>query len=124
MRSLREQGTTIVLSSHVLPEVQELCDRVGVIHGGKLRQVGTMEELRIERSHRVAVRIEGKVDRTELEHLPGLSDLYMEDHRITCTLAGTMTPFLDAVQPATILSIDSAEMSLEEIFLTEFGNSK
>ncbi len=124
MRTMRERGTTIVLSSHVLPEVQELCDRVGVVHGGKLRQVGTMDELRIGRSHRVAIQCGETVDRSTLEHIPGLSDLYVEDHRITCTIAGAMTPLLDAVRPATILTIDSAEMSLEEIFLTEFGNSK
>ncbi len=46
--SLKEQGRTVLLSSHVLPLVQQACDRVAVLAGGTLRVVGTLEELRAE----------------------------------------------------------------------------
>ena len=62
VREAREGGATVFLSSHVLPEVQEICDRIGVVHDGSLRQIGTMDELRISHVHRVDATVEKEIE--------------------------------------------------------------
>ncbi|MGH9711429.1 MAG: AAA family ATPase, partial [Candidatus Acidiferrales bacterium] len=46
IRQCRDRGKTVIFSTHVMTEVEKLCDRIGIIHGGKMRAEGTLEELR------------------------------------------------------------------------------
>lgn len=46
IRQCRDRGKTVIFSTHVMTEVEKLCDRIGIIHGGKLRTEGTLEEMR------------------------------------------------------------------------------
>ena len=122
VQEAKSRGSTIFLSSHVLPEVQEICDRIGVVHEGTLRQVGTMRELRLSNRHRVEATFENSLDESNLKTVPGISDVRLLDHHLQCTMTGKIEPLLEALQPASVISLDSSEMSLEEIFLTEYGN--
>ena len=115
------RGATIFLSSHVLPEVQEICDRIGVVHEGTLHQVGTMEELRISHVRRIDALLENSVDAEKFRNVTGVSDVVVSDHRLRCTVTGKMEPLLDALQSAVVVTLDSAEMSLEEVFLSQYG---
>jgi ABC-2 type transport system ATP-binding protein len=121
VKEARHRGATIFLSSHVLPEVQEICDRIGVVHDGSLRQVGTMEELRIRHVHRVDATLETTVDPALLTKVPGVAGLVVSDHHLQCTVTGKMEPLLEMLLPAGVVTLDSTEMSLEEIFLAEYG---
>lgn len=47
IRQCRDQGKTVIFSTHVMSEVEKLCDRIGIIHGGQLRTEGTLEEMRV-----------------------------------------------------------------------------
>ena len=118
----RQRGATVLLSSHVLPEVQEICDRIGVVHEGRLRQVGTLGELRLSRVHHIDVSVARDVDVDRLHHLEGVSAVRVDDHRVSCDVSGSVEALLAALQPAGIISIDSAEMSLEQVFLSEYGS--
>ena len=122
LREARDRGSTVFLSSHVLPEVQEVCDRIGVVHQGHLRQVGTMNELRINNVHHVEVMVEGAIDRRRVEQLAGVSAIHFSDHRMECNVAGKVDALLTALQPAGVITIESAEMNLEQVFLSEYGN--
>jgi ABC-2 type transport system ATP-binding protein len=121
VKEARERGATVFLSSHVLPEVQEICDRIGVVHDGKLRQVGTMEELRISHIRRIDATVQQAIDSERFAKIPGVADVVVSDHRLRCTVTGTMEPLLEALVPAVVVSLDSTEMSLEEVFLSEYG---
>jgi ABC-2 type transport system ATP-binding protein len=121
VREAKNRGATVFLSSHVLPEVEEICDRIGVVHEGTLRKVGSMQELRIGNVHRIEARVEREVDQSRMRMVPGITDLSISDHHIRCTITGTMEPLLEALQPSNVLSLDSAEMSLEEVFLSQYG---
>ena len=118
----RDRGATVFLSSHVLPEVQEICDRIAVVHNGRLRQVGTMGELRLNNIHHVEVRLTHAVAARDLQHVAGVSAVAVTDHRMECNVAGSVGPLIDALQPAGIISIESAEMNLEQVFLNEYGS--
>ena len=123
VKESRDRGATIFLSSHVLPEVQEICDRIGVVHDGTLRQVGTMEELRISHVRRIDATVEKSLDPARLARVPGVADLVVSDHHLQCTFTGSMDPLLEALVPSVVVSLDSSEMSLEEVFLSEYGQS-
>jgi len=121
IKEARERGATIFLSSHVLPEVQEICDRIGVVHDGSLRQVGTMDELRISHVHRVDATVVTALDAARLTKIPGVASVLVSDHHLQCTVTGTMEPLLEVLLPAGVVTLDSTEMSLEEIFLAQYG---
>ena len=121
VREARERGATVFLSSHVLPEVQEICDRIGVVHTGKLRQVGTLDELRIGNAHRVDAHTEREVDRAAIQGIAGVSDLTVTDHRVQCTVKGGLDEVVAVLHQARIVNLESQAMSLEEVFLAEYG---
>jgi ABC-2 type transport system ATP-binding protein len=123
VKEARDRGATVFLSSHVLPEVQEICDRIGVVHDGTLRQVGSMEELRISHVRRIDATVEHPIDGESLARVPGVAAVVVSDHRVQCTMTGTMEPLLEALIPAVVVSLDSTEMSLEEVFLSQYGNA-
>jgi ABC-2 type transport system ATP-binding protein len=118
----RARGATIFLSSHVLPEVQEICDRIAVVHEGRLRQVGTLDELRLANVHHIDARVARDLDRGRLERLDNVAALQLSDHHVECNVTGSLESLMSALQPAGIISLESSEMSLEQLFLSEYGS--
>jgi ABC-2 type transport system ATP-binding protein len=116
-----KRGATVFLSSHVLSEVEKGCDRIGIIAGGRLRKVGTMSELRQLRVHNVDATVDGMIAPATLAGIPGVSDVLVEDHHVHCRVRGRFAPLLGALESAGVVELDSQEMSLEEVFLAEYG---
>jgi ABC-type multidrug transport system ATPase subunit len=121
VREAAANGATVFLSSHVLSEVEQECDRIGIIAAGRLRRVGTMSDLRTLRIHRVVARLDESVSPSALEAIPGVSDVEVSDHKVACRVRGRMGPVLQALAPAGVAELDSQEMSLEEVFLAEYA---
>lgn len=121
VREAADEGATVLLSSHVLAEVEQACDRIGLIREGRLLRVGSMDELRTVRVHRVeaVVRHPGPVD--ALARLPGVGDARVTGQQVTCTVHGSIGPLLAWLTQADVVELDSRELSLEEVFLAEFG---
>ncbi len=78
----RERGCTVLLSSHILAEVEKLCDRVTIIRRGRTVQRGTLTELR--HLTRTTIDVETRRPATDLDQLPGVHDLRHEDGRVRC----------------------------------------
>ena len=87
LRGVREDGATVFLSSHVLSEVEHVCDRVGIIRAGRLVQTAGLRELHHMRVHRVELEFEGRPP-THLAEVEGVEDLRLEDGRLTCIVRG------------------------------------
>ena len=123
LRETRDAGATIFLSSHVLSEVEHVCDRVGILRAGKLVKVAELEELRRIRVHRVEVEFAPgeRVPESKLHAAPGVENLTIEDDRITCTVHGSIEGLLDAIKGSRVVDLVSTEPSLEEFFLSFFG---
>src|SRR5665647_2604176 len=68
------RGATVLLSSHLLAEVELICDRIGMIREGRLLRVGSIEELRTVRVHRVEAIVRDQRDVAELARIPGVTD--------------------------------------------------
>jgi ABC-type multidrug transport system ATPase subunit len=64
-------GATVFLSPHVLSEVEAVCDRIGLIRAGRLERVGSLNELRAVRVHRVEARFTGRLCAADVAHVPG-----------------------------------------------------
>lgn len=114
-------GATVFLSSHVLSEVEQICDRVGVISRGRLVQVGSLAELRAVRAHRVDARFEGELHAADVATLPGVTAAAVDDHHFTCTVQGPIAPLLHRLEEAGVVELDSHEMTLEEVFFAHIG---
>lgn len=121
VRERAQEGSTILLSSHVLSEVQLACDRIGLIRAGRLVRTGTLEELRTVRTHRIDAVIAGTFDVEACAALPGVADVHLDGDRLTCQVTGDVSGLLGLLAAADTKELDSAELSLEEVFLAEYS---
>jgi ABC-2 type transport system ATP-binding protein len=114
-------GGTVLLSSHVLAEVETLCSRIGLIREGRLLRVGSMEELRAVRVHRIEAIVRGGADRDQLARLPGVTEPAVDGERLTCAVHGSVGPLVRWLATEDVVELDSRELSLEEVFLSEYA---
>lgn len=117
------RGATVFLSSHILSEVELICDRMGLIREGRLLRVGSLADFRSLRIHRVEAVFTGHLTAADLAHIPGVTEPRVEDHLATCAVRGSVAPLLASLSAAGVTEIDSHELSLEEVFLAEFEGS-
>ncbi|MGZ4412729.1 MAG: ATP-binding cassette domain-containing protein [Gaiellaceae bacterium] len=115
----RERGQTVFLSSHMLSEVEALCDRIAILRAGRLVEVGTLAEMRHLSSLQVEAELDGSVP--DLSRVPGLSALEVDAHRVRCQVIGSIEPLLSALAGAGVRHLVSREPSLEELFLAHYG---
>jgi ABC-2 type transport system ATP-binding protein len=118
---VRAEGRTVLLSSHILAEVEALCDRVSIIRAGRTVEVGTLAELR--HLTRTSVAVDTVRPVTGIEALRGVHDLRVEDHHARFDVD---TAHLDAVvrhlSGLGIRTLTSQPPTLEELFLRHYGD--
>ena len=88
VREAKAAGQTVFMSSHVMSEVQQTADRVGIIREGRLVTVQRVEELRERSVRRVEIHFDEPVDVAEFAALPGVSDATMDGTTLRCRLDG------------------------------------
>ncbi|HEX8928466.1 MAG TPA: ABC transporter ATP-binding protein, partial [Actinomycetota bacterium] len=116
----RDAGRTVLLSSHVLAEVEALCDRVSIIRAGRTVESGTLGELRHLTRTSVAAELDGPV---QLADLPGVHNLTIEGDRLRCEVdTAELTPVLARLAAAGVRSLVSRPPTLEELFLRHYGD--
>jgi ABC-2 type transport system ATP-binding protein len=120
LEEARERGATVFLSSHVLSEVERVCQRVGILRRGVLVQVARLDELHHLRYHRVEADFAGEVPTAALRSVAGVEQVSVEDHHMTCTVHGSFAPLLQALGRSEVLNLVTHEPSLEEVFLAYF----
>ena len=120
VRDARTRGATIFISSHVLSEVEHVCDRVGIVRQGHLATVSPLEKLVGMRAFHVEIDFADQVPVDRLKRVEGLDQLVVTDHRATGLLRGTFEPLMAAVAGTRVVGFTSREPSLEEIFLTYY----
>jgi ABC-2 type transport system ATP-binding protein len=116
----RVGGATVFLSSHVLAEVEHVCDRVGIVRAGRLVTVATLEQLRRLRSYRVEVRFAGPPPVGQVRAAAGVTQVSVNGNRLGCTVRGSFGPLLAAIAGQEVLTMTSQEPSLEELFLAYY----
>ena len=121
---LRSEGRTVFLSSHILSEVQAICDRVGILRSGVLQAVQRVDELTHADFRNVAIRFRDPVDAAALSALPGVLGLTVTDRTVQFQLTGDFDPLLRAVQQYYVISMDVEKPTLEDIFLKFYDKER
>jgi ABC-2 type transport system ATP-binding protein len=120
----KRRGRTIFLSSHILPEVEALCDRVAIIRDGRIVAVEYVATLKSRAKRRVDVRVTGAADVRWLDNVPGVSDAVANRSMLVFVAQGPIGVTLDAVRGRTeILDVITHEPTLEDIFLSYYGGA-
>ena len=117
----RERGQTVFLSSHILSEVEAVCDRVAILRSGRLVEVGTLDDLRKLNTREVEVSF-ASTPAPDLSHVEGVEQVVVDGSAVTLRLRGGPTPLLAELAHHEVASLDIREPSLEEMFLTFYGD--
>ncbi len=112
---LRAAGRTIFFSSHILSEVERVCDRVAIVRGGRLVAFEEIPALLARRKRNVEMRLAGPPP--SLEGVAGVSEVRVADGLLTCRLEGDVGPFLAAIAGAPIADLTIEPARLEEAFM-------
>jgi len=118
----KQRGQTVFLSSHILSEVEALCDRVGILRGGRLVDEGTLQELRHLGAQTVEVTFAGTAP--DLGQLPGVHVARAGSNALRCEVSGSVGPLIAALADHPVIGLISREPSLEEIFLHHYDDSR
>jgi ABC-2 type transport system ATP-binding protein len=121
VREAKERGQTVFLSSHILSEVEALCDRVGILREGRLVEEGTLRELRHLSAQTVDVTFAGPAPR--LPELAGVHVTGAGENAIRAEVTGSVGPLIAALSDHPVVSLISREPSLEEIFLHHYDGT-
>ena len=115
----RRNGQTVFLSSHILSEVEALCDRVAILREGELLEEGTLAELR----HLSAIDVEATFDglAPDVSSVPGVVSSDVDGQHLRCQVNGPLTPLLSVLVAAGVRDLLSSKPSLEELFLSHYG---
>jgi len=120
-KEAKERGQTLFLSSHILSEVEAVCDRVGILREGKLVDEGTLDELRHLSAQTVEVTFAGQAP--ELPPLPGVHAASAGPKALRFEVSGSVGPLIAALAEHPVATLTSREPSLEEIFLHHYDGS-
>jgi ABC-2 type transport system ATP-binding protein len=119
VRETVAEGRTVFLSSHVLAEVQDLADRVGIVREGRLVAVEDIDALSARAGTRVEVRFAGAAP--QFGELDGVRDTKVDGDLLTCTVDGDVDPLVKEVAAYHVVSFTSASADLEDVFLRYYG---
>jgi ABC-2 type transport system ATP-binding protein len=124
VRESTKAGRTVFMSSHVLAEVQQAADRVGILRDGRIVAVERVEALRERAVHEVRIRFAAPVPAAAFESLPDVYGVRVDGAELTCRVKGRADALVKAAANYTVLSILSHEPDLSEYFLAYYDSQE
>ena len=121
LRERVEAGAAVMLSSHVLSEVEHVADRVAIIRAGRLLMAESLATLREKARHMVEVRFASAPPPDAFAGVPGIRDVRLEGPVLRCTMQGVVDPLVKTLGRYTVTDLNSREADLEETFLALYG---
>ena len=119
---VRAEGRTVFLSSHVLSDVERICDRVGIIREGRLVTVEPTDELVDKAFRHVSLTFDRPVDPEPFAALPGVRDLEANGASLSFTLYDNLDEVIKLAARNRLVNMEYEHPSLEEVFLTYYGD--
>jgi ABC-2 type transport system ATP-binding protein len=120
VNELREQGRTVLLSSHILSEVEALCDRVTIIRAGRAAESGTFDELR--HLTRTTVEVDAVRPLTGIAGLRGVHDARVDGRHARFSVdPAELNHVLEQLVDREVRALTSSPPTLEELFLRHYG---
>jgi ABC-2 type transport system ATP-binding protein len=120
VREAKADGRTVFFSSHILSEVQAVCDRVGIIREGQLVATQRVEDLFAQRINRISLIFDG-IPPTDAFNLKGVAELERSKQSIMLEVKENLPQVLAAAAQHNVMDIETHNISLEEIFLTYYS---
>lgn len=116
VEGFKSRGRTVFISSHVLPEVERVCDRVGIIRDGRLVTIERIDNLISKKVRYVDIFFDHPVSPSEFR-LPGVTSVEQVDNHLRLTIRGEIDPLIKKLAQYKVRDFISTHASLEEIFL-------
>lgn len=122
LREHTRDGGSVLLSSHVLGEVQRVADRIAVVKQGKLVAVERLDELSARSLHRVHASFDTDVDPSDFATVPGVIDVKVTDRKLSCSAPqSALDPLLKRISAHHVVDFECAEAELEDLFMGYYG---
>lgn len=124
LREENKRGATILFSSHILSEVQKMCDRVAIIKGGRIIKIENIENL-VKNSHkRIKLELTKKVDKKKFTNIKGIDNLNIDNKFVTFLYRGKLEPVMKMISGLGLKNILIEDPDLEEIFMHYYQKDK
>jgi ABC-2 type transport system ATP-binding protein len=123
IKAENERGATVLMSSHILPEVQKLCSRVAIIKDGRMIKIEEISTLRNTAYKKIKIEFAGPIP-DGLATLSGLSSLTTENGEASFLFAGNINEVVRMIDGHELKNLSIEEPDLEEIFMHYYGNAE
>jgi ABC-2 type transport system ATP-binding protein len=117
VKESKERGSTVFVSSHILSEVQKMCDRIGIIKEGRLITEKNISELAKEAAQTFDIVFVSKPPVAELKKVKGVKVVEINDKKITIHVHGKLAPLFAVLAKQDVTEVDARNLDLEEVFL-------
>jgi ABC-2 type transport system ATP-binding protein len=124
VREAREAGRTILLSSHILSEVEAVADMVGILRQGRLVTVDAVERLKARALRRIDLIFAHEAPEAALTEIPGVREVHAHGTVAQLTVEGSTADLITALAPYRVDDLVSHEADLEEIFLAHYAEEE
>jgi beta-exotoxin I transport system ATP-binding protein len=121
---VRAEGRSVFLSSHVMPEVERLCDRVAIIREGRLAAVEDIGELRTRSVRMIELHFTSPAPAEAFASLPGVEHLTATRDELQLRVHGSVDPVIKTAARYEVIDVQSHEPSLEDVFLAFYGKAE
>ena len=122
IEEVKAEGRSIFLSSHIMPEVERVCDRVGIIRRGELVAVEDVDSLKERAVHQLELHFSRPVPTEAFLDLPGVQDVEVEEDVVKCTVIGWPDALVKAAGRFEVTKLVSHEPNIEDVFLSYYGD--
>jgi ABC-2 type transport system ATP-binding protein len=123
LHEVRQEGRAVFLSSHLLPEVQRVCDRVAFVRDGRLLAVEDVAAIAGKAVYEIEITFAEAPTAAWFAALPGVSDVTCDGAALRFRLSGPFDPVLKETAAHAVLALTSREPDLEDVFLAYYGNA-
>jgi ABC-2 type transport system ATP-binding protein len=120
----KERGAAVFMSSHILSEIQRMCDRVGIIRDGKLVDERNISDMTAQASQTFDISFNGKVPLSELKKIKSAKLVESTDSSVTIHMHGELAPLFKILSTCEVTKIDARNLDLEELFLGFYSNKE
>lgn len=121
VREARDRGQTVFLSTHILSEVEAVCDRVAMLRAGRVIETGRLDVLRGLAAVHVVAELDGTAP--DVARVAGVTNVALNGGTLEFDVTGSMEPLLRLLGDAGIRHLTTREPSLEELFVARYGST-